>query len=1028
MTAERMPHDESPLSQPLKWLTELTLRSPAAVLWGAGILTLVSIVIAASGLKFKTSRLDLLNPESRYNKRWLAYLDEFGDRDDAVIVVRASDPAAVRSAIDDVAQQIAKHPHLFDSILWRRDLSRLKAKGLHQVPTVELERIRAQLQRAVRAKYGTAMAHPASALARLNDQLEQSGTMTPAKRQALEREYGHIAGLLLTATVNPNVAPVQRASMDSAIDQQAAAGLQALLQSLSQFDPQYLTAEDGRMGFVLLRLNVAKDEFARGGAAIGKLRSIIEQVRGRHQDAWLGLTGMPVIEYDEMRISQWDMLWTNVVSLVGCLLLFVAGYGGIRHAAMATVVLLFGMAWSFAFVTLSVGHLNILSSAFAIVLIGLGIDFGIHYVASYLKLRGTGLDPHTSLIRTAAEVGPGVVTSGVTTAAAFFMAAVTQFIGVRELGIIAGGGILLCVVSAIVVLPPLILVFDRERSAARLPSLLPVARSLAWLHQRPGLVLSLGVAATALSLVGVTRLKYDHNLLHLQPSHVESVEIEQEIFSNQEESVWFAVSTCNSRQELKRRKAVFEKMPSVAKTEELATLIPEPDRRRSEAVADIHEALVRLFEELPPEPSTPHVTVAAHQEPGMASLRQELERGARLLSEDLPFECPTGSMLIKAAQQLSEASSWNASSALARSGQEALRQSIEPLAALLPLSDPVPPTAGDLPRELADRYIGRTGKHLLKVYARGDIWDMDRLKRFVADVEAVDPLATGHPVQTYYASHHLQLSYVQAGIFALLAVFALILFDFRSIRYSLLAMVPLAMGFLQMCGLIGWFGIPLNAANLIALPLILGIGVDDGVHLVHELRRHGGRFRLTDSTAVAVILISTTTMASFGALILARHQGLRTMGQVLTLGTFLCLTCSMLMFPAFLRWLTRHLPELPEEAEGPVQDSGSDPVIASLDGMCATLPTETCAAGADAAEQLVPAGSSEPAELSAPHVQANADNETAEGDHELPAAVEWLSVETLLDQQETSRQPVYGQALADPLEQPPRIVPRRRAG
>src|SRR5262245_10902095 len=109
MTAARMPHDESPLSQPLKWLTLWMLRSPAATLWVVGILTLVSIVISVSGLKFKTSRLDLLNPESRYNKRWLAYLDEFGDRDDAVIVVRSLDPAAVKTAIDDMAQEVAKH-------------------------------------------------------------------------------------------------------------------------------------------------------------------------------------------------------------------------------------------------------------------------------------------------------------------------------------------------------------------------------------------------------------------------------------------------------------------------------------------------------------------------------------------------------------------------------------------------------------------------------------------------------------------------------------------------------------------------------------------------------------------------------------------------------------------------------------------------------------------------------------------------------------------------------------------------------
>jgi uncharacterized protein len=456
------------------------------------------------------------------------------------------------------------------------------------------------------------------------------------------------------------------------------------------------------------------------------------------------------------------------------------------------------------------------------------------------------------------------------------------------------------------------------------PTLLPVAGWLSWLHTRPGLVLSLAVIATAASLVGVTRLRYDHNLLHLQPSHVQSVQIEEEIFARQEDSVWFAVSMCDSRKELRRRKAIFEKLPSVAKTEEIASLIPEPDRQRQQSVAEIHQSLVKLLED------SPHAGSGGNAD--LQGLTRELLQGASLLSADLPYESTAAQALAQTAERLTHIPPPIAAAtleAISAQTHAQLRRSIQPLAPLLDLSDPSPPTTSDLPRELSDRYIGQSGKHLLKVYAEGDIWDMDRLRRFVAEVESVDSQATGHPVQTYYASRHLQISYIQAGVFALLAVFALLLFDFRSIRYSLLAMMPLAMGFLQMCGLIGWFGIPLNAANLIALPLILGIGVDDGVHLVHEMRRNGGRFRLTDSTAVAVMLISTTTMASFGALILARHQGLRSLGQVLTLGTFLCLTCSLVAFPALLTWLTRKLPVVEdEEAEANIESCEAAAAIA----------------------------------------------------------------------------------------------------
>jgi hopanoid biosynthesis associated RND transporter like protein HpnN len=892
MNAERTPlADRSPLAAPLEAVTRLVLRSPGVVLSGAVMLAVLSVLVTVNGLSFKTSRLDLLNPRSEYNQRWLAYLAEFGQRDDAVIVVRSDDPAALTAAIDDLASQLQQQPELFESIFFRRDLSALQSKAIHFLPESEL----AKTEQLVR--HGAALvprdghaADAATALARLNDRLAHVGAGSPGARAEVEAEYQRVAGMALAALAPSAGGDASGGSRPPLTDPILPLADSSIAQ---HFGSQYLLADKGRIGFVLLKLKLDETEFARGSKAIGKLRQTIDAASSRHPQAWIGLTGMPVIEFDEMQASQTDMVWTSALSMIGVFALFIAGYGGLRHSLLANLVLLLATAYSFGFVTLAVGHLNILSAALGAVLIGLGIDFGIHYLACYLKLRGQGCDEQAALIRTSIEVGPGMFTGGVTTAAAFFMAAMTDFLGIRELGLVAGGSILLCLAATIVILPPLVLVVDRSWPIGAVPTIVPAGRWFKFTGRWPRLAMGGCLAVTLLVGLGAVRLRYDHNLLNLQPRHLESADIERQLFTQLEDSVWFAVSLCDTPEELLARKAKFEALPSVAKTEEIASLLPQPSAQQARLIDSIHKNLAALPGRVPQAPPA-----------DPQHLRREIVRAQTLLAKETPYETAATALLGQLRAALSAMPPATAAERLSMTQARMAEQSWQQLAALRGISDQEPPQLADLPPELVDRFVGIRHKLLLKVYARGNVWDMDKLAAFVRDVESIDPAVTGHPVQTCYASRHMQQSYIFTGLYALAAVFVLLWIDLRSLTHSLLAMTPLALGFVQMCGLLGWLNIPLNPANMIVLPVILGIGVDHGVHLVHAWRQQRGRFVLSDSTAVAVLLTATTTTASFGVLILARHQGLQSLGQVLTLGVTTCLFSSIVFFPALLAWLT----------------------------------------------------------------------------------------------------------------------------
>ena len=267
-----------------------------------------------------------------------------------------------------------------------------------------------------------------------------------------------------------------------------------------------------------------------------------------------------------------------------------------------------------------------------------------------------------------------------------------------------------------------------------------------------------------------------------------------------------------------------------------------------------------------------------------------------------------------------------------------------------------PVTLSDLPEALRSRFIGSKGQWLLEIYPKEQIWDVEPLTRFVADVRSVDPDVTGTPLQNYEASRQILESYETAAIYALAVICVVLLIDFlgpehklpallpplavvvfaamiavtrggsinmvflvigyvamtfaisavldfRNLRDAVLALLPPLGGGLLMFGILGLLGVDLNPANLIVLPLVLGIGVDDGVHVVHDFRNQSGPYRTSCSTINAIVLTSLTSMIGFGSMMLAAHRGLWSVGLVLVIGIGSCLFVSLVTLPAILTLL-----------------------------------------------------------------------------------------------------------------------------
>lgn len=881
---------------------ELAVARPWLVIGASVALALAALAYTGLRLGYRTSRLDLVGSGSDFTQLWQEYLDEFGADDDAVIVVEGSGPAAVRPVMTDLGQQLAQQPRLFHEVLHEVNLAPLRAKGLFYLPPAELESIDgflAQTEPIVRGQWS------AIGLAAMAGGLVPRLTAPGAHAaHALADAERLAAGLQAALTQGAYVSPWP------------ALGGSLAAVGQSNYDP--LLMNDGKLGFVLLRLANAEDaNFARSSEAIDELRRVIAKVQGRHAEVRIGLTGLPVMESDEMRCGQTSMLEASLVSFVGVAILSIAGFGGLRHPVAANLVLLFGMAWSYGYVTLVVGHLNIISMAFSVTLIGIGVDYGIHYVARYLQLRGDGVGCDDALRQTSRGVGPAIMTGAVTTAVAFFTTAMTEFRGVAELGIIAGGGLMLCAAAELLVLPAVVSLMDQAPVGGRMPVPLPIHRWFQPLLAAPRQTLLAVVAASTLMGVGVQKLWYDHNLLNLQPVGTESVALEKKLLDECKQSLWYALSVANSREELLARKAAFAQLPSIERTEEIVSLLADGAEQKRPIVARIAERLAGL------PAQAPTIPVDAPEKLSLVLDRLEQTLAQTPGAERCRAAWAEAIRLWRAAPQA------QALEALARYQQHAAGELLGRLHIVAGMAGTEPPQLADLPPSLAGRFTSKSGeKYALRVYGRGSIWDMEDLQRFVAEVRSVDPRATGNPLHGYESSLQMKRSYEQAAIYALVVISVVLLIDFGNPLHALLASLPLGFGMLQTFGLMGWMNIPLNPANIIALPLILGLGVDYGVHLVHDYLHQSGRFRPSPSTMVAVVVDSLTTLVGFGSLMLSSHQGLQSLGRVLTIGVSFCLFNSVTLLPALLAIISAWRPEAqPEPAAAPTAVALTPPRI-----------------------------------------------------------------------------------------------------
>ena len=621
----------------------------------------------------------------------------------------------------------------------------------------------------------------------------------------------------------------------------------------------------------------------------------------------LRLSGAVALEYEEMESVSRGAAMAALVSLTLALAALWFAFRSARLVVASLLTLIAGLVLTAAFATATVGALNLISIAFAVLYIGLGVDFAIHLGIRYRELRGEGAENGPALERSARDVGPSLLLCAVTTAVGFYSFIPTDYVGVSELGVISGSSMFISLALNLTLLPALLSTAPFQSGRIRQgphPQGGPHALVRLPLHH-PVAVRRCAAALAATALVLLPWVHFDYDPLNLRDPGSESVRTFRDLQDEGAMPLRAVTLLANGDVEAAALVSQLRELESVDTVVSLEDFVPADQEAKLSEIDYLDVILEPLFESWTPEPEPS----LEEQVRAIRSLLPALR--AVLDSDDPPAWRGEAAALHAALERLLGSLQGQSTEATMREIATledeifgSFEEDIDAIRASLG-ADFV--TRSDLPHRLVESWQAGDGTLRIEAYPTEDLAESRALRRFVSEIRSVSPRATGAPVISLESGEAVVGALRTAFATALVVICVLLFAVLRSAADEVLVLVPLLWGAL-LTGLGSVvLGVPFNFANIIALPLLLGIGVDSGIHAVLRMRSSGASYAvwLRSSTARGVYYSALTTIGSFVSLTLSAHPGTASMGLLLTIGVLSTLVGTLVVLPALLVGMPR---------------------------------------------------------------------------------------------------------------------------
>lgn len=859
---------------------DLTRRFAVLVVLASLISAGVTAVYFVNNIKINTDTDDMLSPELPYrqlSREASRLFPQFSDN--ILVVIDGQSPDLVDDAAEKLATHLRQKPKLFGSVYDPVDNEFFRRNGLLYLSLNELYDLTDRLAEA-QPFLGTLWKDPS--LRGLFQLI--SLAIEEAIKKSNEKGESNKAPIEI-ATVLDAMAEVIDAQSDKKF---AKLSWQNVMRGKTKSDSL-------SRRFILLKPALDFSSLQPATAAMKKLRATIKSLRlTRDHGVRVRLSGSAALAQEELKSVETGMGIAAALSLTLVLTLLIMGLRSARLVVTTIITLLFGLIWTAGFALVAIGQLNLMSVAFAVLFIGLSVDFGIHFALRYQEEIHRNVSHTVALSRAVDSVGGSLVLCAIAAAISFFAFLPTDYVGLAELGLIAGTGMFIALFANLTVLPALLSIIPSRVKRSKSSTEDILAKFLPSIRANPRRVLAgclvLGIAATFI----VPKAHFDFDPLNLRDPETESLSTLLELVNDTQTSPYGITILAKNNVEAGQIAKKLKPLPVVKDVRFVNSFVPSKQKEKIETINDIALLLVPALS-VSERKRLPSIK---DQQEALSALRKDLKQLATVTKN--PNTRKSAQILSAAFKKLEQsgkidrdvmAEMQNRLVSLLPKRLERLKQSLQP----------TPITLKALPETIRARFVASDGRVRMKIYPKENVRDRHALLKFVEDVRAVVPVATGAPVVIYESSRTVIDAFLLAASIAVSCITILLLVVLRNVRDAAFVFAPITLAALLTVAISVLIEMPFNFANVIVLPLLFGLGVASGIHFILRERDEAGSAGvLYTSTPRAVMFSALTTIGSFGSIALSSHPGTASMGVLLTIAITLTLVCTLLVLPALM--------------------------------------------------------------------------------------------------------------------------------